>query len=176
LVSAIVTDKSGQRVKDLKASDFTILENGKPQKITAFQFESRGFEGAPKSLSPLPHNIYTNRPEYNMPHGPLTVILLDGINTAVADQGTARTQVLKYLGTQLQPGQRVSVYTLAKLLQAAGAVYGMELDINPDWVSFMSYGGANPANPTPTKLWDFVQPANRYFQPSDRDFVSVYSR
>ena len=73
-------------------------------------------------------------------------------------------------------GRFLSVYTMAKLLQAAGAVYGMELDINPDWVSFMSYGGPNPANPTPTKLWDFVQPANRYFQPSDRDFVSVYSR
>lgn len=116
LVSAVVTNKSGQRVKDLKPGDFTILENGKPQKITAFQFESRGFEAAPKSVSSLPQNIYTNRPEYNMPHGPLTVILLDGINTAVADQGTARTQVLKYLGTQLQPGQRVSVYTLANSL------------------------------------------------------------
>jgi len=73
-------------------------------------------------------------------------------------------------------GRFLSVYTMAKLLQAAGAVYGMELDINPDWVSFMSYGGADPANPAPTKLWDFVQPANRYFEPSDRDFVSVYSR
>jgi hypothetical protein len=73
-------------------------------------------------------------------------------------------------------GRFLSVYTMAKLLQAAGAVYGMELDINPDWVSFMSYGGSDPANPTPTKLWDFVQPADRYFQPSDRDFVAVYTR
>jgi hypothetical protein len=73
-------------------------------------------------------------------------------------------------------GRSLSVNTLAKLLQAAGAVDGMELDINPDWVSFMSYGGADPANPTPSKLWEFVQPANRYFQPSDRDFVAVYKR
>jgi hypothetical protein len=73
-------------------------------------------------------------------------------------------------------GRYLSVYTLAKLLQAAGAVNAMELDINPDWVSFMSYGGANPANPTPAKLWDFTQPADRYFQPSDRDFVTVYKR
>jgi len=73
-------------------------------------------------------------------------------------------------------GRFLSVYTLAKLLQAAGAVDAMELDINPDWVSFMSYGGPNPANPAPTKLWDFTQPADRYFQPSDRDFVSVYKR
>lgn len=73
-------------------------------------------------------------------------------------------------------GRFLSVYTLAKLLQAAGAVDAMELDINPDWVSFMSYGGSDPAHPTPTKLWDFTQPADRYFQPSDRDFVSVYKR
>jgi hypothetical protein len=72
-------------------------------------------------------------------------------------------------------GGQLSVYTLAKLLQAAGCVYAMELDINPDWVSFMYYNG-DPANPAPNKLWDFTQPANRYFEPSDRDFVSVYIR
>ncbi|HEX7424988.1 MAG TPA: VWA domain-containing protein [Terriglobales bacterium] len=116
LVSAIVTDKSGQRVRDLKQNDFAVFENGKPQKISAFQFESRGFEAAPKAAPALPQNVYTNRPEYNMPQGPLTVILLDGINTAVADQASARRQVLKYLGTQLQPGQRVSVYTLVNSL------------------------------------------------------------
>ena len=74
-------------------------------------------------------------------------------------------------------GSELSVYTLAKLLKAAGAVYGMELDINPDWTSFMTYDSLrNPKNPTPTKMWDFDQPANRYFSPSDRDFVSVHAR
>jgi len=72
-------------------------------------------------------------------------------------------------------GGQMSVYTLAKLLQAAGCVYAMELDINPDWVSFMYYNG-DMTNPTPNKLWGFTQPANRYFEPSDRDFVSVYLR
>jgi hypothetical protein len=74
-------------------------------------------------------------------------------------------------------GNGLSVYTLAELLKSAGAVYAMELDINPDWVSFMSYSPSNyPANPTITKLWEFTQPADRYFQPSDRDFVSVGKR
>jgi hypothetical protein len=72
-------------------------------------------------------------------------------------------------------GPGLSVYTLAELLRAAGAVKAMELDINPSWVSFMSYSGS-AANPSPNKLWDFAQPADRYFQPSDRDFVSVYTR
>lgn len=74
-------------------------------------------------------------------------------------------------------GRFLSVYTLAELLKSAGAVSAMELDINPDWVSFMNYSpGSSPAVPTITKLWDFTQPADRYFQPSDRDFVSVGKR
>jgi phosphodiester glycosidase len=84
---------------------------------------------------------------------------------------TAKGDIVYVGGTEL------SVYTLAKLLKAAGAVYGMELDINPDWTSFMTYNGLqNAANPAPTKMWDFDQPADRYFAPSDRDFVSVHAR
>jgi Phosphodiester glycosidase len=74
-------------------------------------------------------------------------------------------------------GADLSVLTLAQLLKAAGAVYGMELDINTDWVSFMNYApGGDPASPTPTKAWDFLQSADRYYQSSDRDFVSVFTR
>jgi hypothetical protein len=72
-------------------------------------------------------------------------------------------------------GSALSVQTLAQLLKAAGAVDAMELDINPDWVSFMTYSGRS-ANPDPVKLWDFVQPADRYLQPASRDFVSVHLR
>lgn len=72
-------------------------------------------------------------------------------------------------------GPALSVSTLAHLLKAAGAVNAMELDINPDWVSFMTYSGSQ-TDPKPVKLWDFVQPANRYLQPSSRDFVSVHLR
>jgi Phosphodiester glycosidase len=74
-------------------------------------------------------------------------------------------------------GADLSVLTLAQLLKAAGAVYGMELDINTAWVSFMTYQpGDGLAAPVPTKLWDFQQPADRYYQSSDRDFVSVFGR
>ena len=114
LVDAVVTDKSGQRITGLTKDDFTLLENGKPQKISAFSFE---VPETPSPKPPLPANVYTNRPEYDMPKGPLTILLLDGLNTALADQGYARSQMLKYLGTQLQPGQPVAVYTLAGSLR-----------------------------------------------------------
>lgn len=74
-------------------------------------------------------------------------------------------------------GPTLSVQTLAQILQRAGAVTAMELDINPDWVSFMSYQAAGqPANPTPVKLTNFSKPADRYYQTSSRDFIAVYAR
>ena len=72
-------------------------------------------------------------------------------------------------------GSALSVATLAQLLRAAGAVDAMELDINPDWVSFMTYSG-NQASPDPVKLWNFIQPADRYLQSASRDFVSAHLR
>src|SRR2546423_856016 len=69
LVDTVVTDKSGQRIRDLKQEDFTVLENGKPQKISAFSFESPAV--APRQALELPPNVHTNRPEYDMPKGPL---------------------------------------------------------------------------------------------------------
>ena len=38
LVDVVATDSKGQPVPDLKASDLTVLEDGKPQKISGFQF------------------------------------------------------------------------------------------------------------------------------------------
>jgi VWFA-related protein len=116
IADVIVTDRSGQRVGGLSQDDFTILENGKPQKISVFTVESR--HSGPASQGPaLPQNVYTNRPEYDMPTGPPTVMLLDGLNTPVADQGYARYKMLTYLDSQIQPGQPIAVYTLAGSLR-----------------------------------------------------------
>jgi Phosphodiester glycosidase len=74
-------------------------------------------------------------------------------------------------------GPALSVRSLAEVLQRAGAVRAMELDINPDWVSFMSYDAStDPGNPNPVKLMDFNRPADRYFDQSSRDFVAAYAR
>jgi len=72
-------------------------------------------------------------------------------------------------------GPALSVQSLATILQRAGAVRAMELDINPVWVSFMTYTAHGDAAPTPVKLTGFSRPADRYFHPSTRDFVAVYA-
>jgi hypothetical protein len=70
------------------------------------------------------------------------------------------------------------VRTLASLLKRAGCVTAMELDINPDWMSFMYYLAKNhPADPTPVNLLrSQIQPPNRYYYTSNRDFTAVFTR
>ena len=46
VVDVVATDSKGQPVPDLKASDFTVLEDGKPQKISGFNFEHSGASSA----------------------------------------------------------------------------------------------------------------------------------
>ena len=75
-------------------------------------------------------------------------------------------------------GPALDVQELAMLLQRAGAVSAMQLDINPEWMSFMYYLPKNrPAEPTPVNLLpDQMQPPDRYYSASGRDFTAVYAR
>jgi hypothetical protein len=68
-------------------------------------------------------------------------------------------------------GNALSVTSLANLLQNAGAVRAMELDINPEWISYMWY--PKSGSTWPQKLLAFDRPANRFFQKSSRDFFAV---
>jgi hypothetical protein len=68
-----------------------------------------------------------------------------------------------------------TVESLAKILQRAGAVRALELDINEDWTSFISYrhrGAQDPSNLLP----EMFRPADRYLTPDERDFFAVYLR
>ncbi len=74
-------------------------------------------------------------------------------------------------------GDALSVHSLAVLLQRAGAVRAMEMDINPAWISYMWYAPtATSAKVIPTKLLPFARPADRYLTQTSRDFVAVYAR
>jgi hypothetical protein len=68
-----------------------------------------------------------------------------------------------------------TVESLAKVLQRAGAVRALELDINEDWTSFISYrhpGALQPSNLLP----EMHRPPERYLTPDERDFFAVYLR
>jgi Phosphodiester glycosidase len=68
-----------------------------------------------------------------------------------------------------------TVSSLAELLKRAGAVRALELDINEDWTSFITYrnpGALSPSNLLPTMF----RPPTRYLTPDERDFFAVYAK
>jgi hypothetical protein len=75
-------------------------------------------------------------------------------------------------------GQALNVADLAHLLQRAGAVEAMQMDINPYWMSYEYYtAGNHPLDPTPANLLPTQQQsAYRYYSVYSRDFTAVYSR
>ncbi len=74
-------------------------------------------------------------------------------------------------------GPGLNVATLAAVLQHAGCVRAMELDINPEWVSLMTYTGSPPAPITATKLLANMQrPSDRYLHSNTRDFIELDAR
>jgi hypothetical protein len=75
-------------------------------------------------------------------------------------------------------GPALDVQTLAGLLQRAGAVEALQLDINPFWMSFEYYqADGHPADPRPTNLLPTQQQtAYRYYSVYSRDFTAVYAR
>src|SRR5437660_11630776 len=68
-----------------------------------------------------------------------------------------------------------TVITLARILQRAGAVRGMQFDINPEWPSLIAYshrGGLGVVKVLP----NYQQPATRYLVRDDRPLLPVYDR
>jgi len=75
-------------------------------------------------------------------------------------------------------GPALDVQDLAELLRRAGAVEGMQMDINPAWMKFDYYQvDGHPGDPTPVPLLPSQQPSPySYYDPSTRDFTAVYAR
>jgi VWFA-related protein len=97
-VDVVVTDKTGNPITGLNKSDFTVLQDGKPQTVTAFEAHVPWTAGADelRTAAPepeLPPNTYTNR----QPTGggqTWNIVLYDHVNTPISDQQYAREQLL----------------------------------------------------------------------------------
>ena len=74
----------------------------------------------------------------------------------------------------------LTVKTLAGMLVAAGCVRAMELDINPEWVTFNLFSKGDAPDPNSlvgTKLLpDMYRTADRFLGADSRDFVAVLVR
>jgi len=77
-------------------------------------------------------------------------------------------------------GSGLSIVDLANLLQRAGAVRAMELDINTAWVNFshwdLPYGAPATATDGTLLTYDQNTSPGRYFSPLSRDFFTMSVR
>lgn len=81
ILDVTATDSNGQAVHGLQSSDFTILEDGKPQAIRNFDEISSRWVDAPRYL---PANTYTSEQQPS-PSPAINILLLDLMNEGPAD-------------------------------------------------------------------------------------------
>lgn len=119
LVDVVVTEH-GKPVQGLDRSRFHVFEDGHEQRVSGFD-EHRALTARPDAqafaaeLAALPPHTYTNIPLYP-DAGAVNVLLLDALNTPMADQAEARRQMIDYLG-EIKPGTSLAIFTLASRLQ-----------------------------------------------------------
>jgi VWFA-related protein len=147
-VSVIVTDKHGNPITGLTKSDFVVLDDKKPQNIQVFSVATN------QPLEPppvLPPDTYTDRVLGNGDVPPnITVVLLDGLNTAFTDQAYARQQVIKFF-EHIQPRDRVALYTLGSELHV---LHDFTSDATSLIAALKKYKGHLSADPNVSKPQD----------------------
>jgi VWFA-related protein len=117
VLDVVVTDKKGQPVHGLKASDFTVLE--KDQKMTLQSFEEYRADQAPpparqEARQALGPNVFTNVTG-TASDGPLNILLMDVMNTPMADQIYLREQMLEYV-KKVPEGTCIAIFGLTNRL------------------------------------------------------------
>jgi VWFA-related protein len=115
-VDATVTDKNGKQVTSLTADDFEITENGKPQKITNFNYISAASPAAVSTPTPSKKDSKGNvpllppaaalRPE--QVHRAVALVV-DDLRMSAESLNAARESLRKYINQQLQPGDLVAI-------------------------------------------------------------------
>jgi VWFA-related protein len=111
-LSVVVTEHSGAHIEDLNKEDFTLLEDGKEQKIAIFEKIKKTRGSVPHS--PAQPNQYSNLRSEDASRTQLTIFVLDMINTPVQDQIHARDELLKFLAESTNVGPPISLLTISR--------------------------------------------------------------
>jgi VWFA-related protein len=114
-IDAVVTDKDGKQVTDLRAEDFEILEDNHPQQISAFSYVSTDSSVAGSAAKPLPA-----APIKNAPPLPSTaprpdqvrrtiVFVVDDLALSLQSFNAVRSGLKKFVDEQMRPDDLVAI-------------------------------------------------------------------
>jgi VWFA-related protein len=109
-VPVVVNYKNGSHVHGLKKEDFTLLEDGKPQRVANLEEIEKTSE---------PPNVHAAQPgefsNLQVEHNPqLTLIVLDTLNTPIEDQSFAKQQILRYLNDSVDTHTLTSLFVITR--------------------------------------------------------------
>ena len=110
-VDVIISDKAGNPVADLQASDFDILEDNKPQKIDTFKLIKLDGGTAESIKEPVKEirNDYDEESEAARDDVRLFAIFLDDYHVRRGASMSVRGQLSKFIDTQIGPSDMVGV-------------------------------------------------------------------
>jgi len=120
VLDLVVRDKDGHPVTDLTANDFRVFEDGQPQRIRSF--EAPATHTLPAATLANPATVFDPAQPAPFGQSPVTVLILDQLNTHFADSSFARRSLRELLLKQpallAQPTTLLTVYdNNFKLLQ-----------------------------------------------------------
>jgi VWFA-related protein len=117
VVDVVARDGKGVPVTDLKQEYFTVLEDGKEQKLRIFSFQhpDDSVATAPPQAPANAINVVDNLPHVQAGRA-LNVILLDALNTSRLNQLSMREAMIKFLET-LPANEPIAVYLLSDRLR-----------------------------------------------------------
>jgi VWFA-related protein len=116
-VDAAVADSKGHPVKGLSKDDFKVQENGATQELASFrEYGNSAVEPAKPVATAPPHPNVFNNSDTTTADQPMVVILLDYLNTEIADQQDASRQLAKFLRTK-PVGTKFALFLLTERLE-----------------------------------------------------------
>jgi VWFA-related protein len=128
IVDVAINDKSGKPIVGLKQSDFTVLEDGKPQKISVFDYQQL-------STEPEPPPKLTQADELKLPEAPKTnitaeqpgeskyrdkrlmVFFLDFSSMGMNEELRAQDAALEYVNKHLTKDDMVAIMLYTSTVQ-----------------------------------------------------------
>src|SRR3984893_4654230 len=115
-LDVIVKDKKGKAITDLKPEDFTVFENGLPQKI---EFFDSTLTNGSEAVQPAVPNAST-QPKPQTPNGfPRNIIalVLDGQSTEAAKLKHVREGMVRYIRLRISDSDSVALFSISAGLQ-----------------------------------------------------------
>ena len=125
LVNVVVRDKNGDIVRGLKKEDFTLIEDGKPQRIASFDFEQTETQAVPQPAQAVlvaPRSTPTVAPvkttdKLEFRDHRIVVLFFDLTSMQPEEIERAVQAAQKFVDQQMAPSDMVAVLSLASSLQ-----------------------------------------------------------